>query len=126
MLKIVCPHCSEELNEETIKEFVPERIHKKYKTFLRNIKVNTNPLCKWCPNPKCSDVITLPKERAPKGKCGTCSTEVCGLCGRLYHGGISCKSVITLLTTEHFTKFFLLAIRYRIKILACAERLVSV
>ena len=94
-MKIVCPHCSEVLYDDTIKKIISGQLYKKYQKFLKNIKVNSDPLCKWCPNPKCSEVVVLEKENAEKGKCQHCGLEICGKCGQKYHStDISCEKVI--------------------------------
>lgn len=90
----MCPHCSDEIREETIQSLLSEDFYNKFKKFVRNMKVNSDPLSKWCPNPTCSEVITLTSKNAQKGKCDHCGTEICGKCGRNFHGKASCEKVI--------------------------------
>lgn len=58
-MNIKCPHCGQLLSEETIKNAVDEDTFKKFLIFLNNNRVISDPLSRFCPNPKCSKVVKL-------------------------------------------------------------------
>ena len=98
-----------------IKATIGDTLYKKYQKFQLNNKVNTNPLCRWCPNPQCSQVITLKSAKDQKGKCTNCDTEICPKCNQVYHNKTSCDGVIPLFLTYSLFIFIIKELRKRYK-----------
>ena len=59
-----------------------------YRLFLRNLEIQKSPNLKWCPNPKCSVVISTTSKKT--SRCPKCETEICNRCNREAHHGRSC------------------------------------
>ncbi len=60
---ILCPHCEMKLTSKIIKDLVSPELFKKYLAFLKNLEIQNNPNLIWCPNPKCSVVISLKEKK---------------------------------------------------------------
>ena len=57
------------------------------------MEIQKNPNLKWCPNPKCSVVISANKSKVTI-KCPKCQTMVCTKCNREAHPKQSCDEVL--------------------------------
>lgn len=86
---MTCPHCADQIGPDIIKEYVNKTLFEKYQTFSRNLQIQRNPNFKWCPNPKCSVVITVNKKKSV-AKCPKCETLVCTKCNGVAHPKQSC------------------------------------
>lgn len=86
--RIACPHCSLALPPEAIRELTDTPTYNKYRLFLRNLEIQKSPNLKWCPNPKCSVVISTTSKKT--SRCPKCETEICNRCNREAHHGRSC------------------------------------
>ena len=71
---MTCPDCGVVLTDELIRGYVDNITYNKYKVFKRNAEINRNPDLKWCPNSKCSVVISTHKEKSKTIKCPKCQT----------------------------------------------------
>ncbi len=67
-----CPHCGELITPDIVKQYVNSTLFEKYQTFLHNLQIQKNPNFKWCPNPKCSVVISVSKDKKGVIKCPKC------------------------------------------------------
>ena len=81
------------LTEQEIEQYTTHQIYTKYQNYIKNYEVNINPLKRWCPNPKCTEVITLETTTDQTAVCEKCGFEICTLCNRTVHIGISCDQV---------------------------------
>lgn len=79
--KISCPHCGIPLQPDVIKDLTDITTFNKYRLFLRNLEIQKSPLLKWCPNPKCSVVVSSNPDKKTS-KCPKCATEICNKCSR--------------------------------------------
>lgn len=79
----------------------------KYRKFLENQAMEKDSSVRWCPSPGCETAIRPTALGALIGrrrlKCPTCSTAVCGRCGRAYHGWGTCED-LTDATLEQYRK----------------------
>lgn len=87
-----CPHCNIRLKQEWIEGLVEQRTFKKYKLFLSNKQIFSNPQLRWCPNPKCSKIIDLKGKSERTATC-VCGTVVCTKCNREEHPKLTCDEV---------------------------------
>lgn len=87
--KISCPHCGIPLQPDVIKDLTDLTTFNKYRLFLRNLEIQKSPLLKWCPNPKCSVVVSSNPDKKTS-KCPKCATEICNKCSREAHPRSSC------------------------------------
>lgn len=88
--KISCPHCGVILTQDLIRGLTEVSTFNKYKLFIRNLEIQKSPNLKWCPNSKCSVVVsTNPSKKT--SKCPKCSTEICNKCNREAHPRSSCE-----------------------------------
>lgn len=87
--KISCPHCHILLASELIRDLTDIPTFNKYKLFIRNLEIQKSPNLKWCPNPKCSVVVSTNASKKTS-KCPKCATEICNKCNREAHPRSSC------------------------------------
>ncbi len=67
-----CPHCGELITPDIVKQYVNSTLFEKYQTFLHNLQIQKNPNFKCCPNPKCSVVISVSKDKKGVITCPKC------------------------------------------------------
>lgn len=94
VIKIPCMQhgCSEEFDEETVKQFGSEEIFKKYVRFKMNINVDLDPTLRWCPRNGCMNFVRRRGRFRKRAVCA-CGQEICMRCGAVYHGWVRCANV---------------------------------
>lgn len=97
VLKIKCMDfdCTEEFNQEDIKNFGSEEIYRKYLVFKKNIDVEVDRNLKWCPKNGCMNYVKRKRScccYSNTQKC-ECGQLMCFKCGAASHRGVSCKNV---------------------------------
>ena len=76
-----CPHCNLVLPNDYIQQLLDRPTYNKYRQFMRNLEIRKNPNLKWCPNSKCSVLVSTDAKKK-KSKCPKCSTLICNRCSR--------------------------------------------
>ncbi len=71
--KISCPHCGVFLTQDLIRDLTDIATFNKYKLFIRNLEIQKSPNLKWCPNSKCSVVVSTNPDKKTS-KCPKCAT----------------------------------------------------
>lgn len=89
----LCRSCDSIFTEDEIKNFVSDETMDKFIKFRNAKLVQVNPLKVYCPNPVCSNVVTLSSETASRAKCKSCNTKFCVKCGGEHGLLMSCDWV---------------------------------
>ncbi len=71
-------------------KYVDQSTYDKYLQFKKNQEIMVSKDKKYCPNPKCENVVIEANNDAKKVKCPQCSEAMCFQCGVPWHSGQSC------------------------------------
>lgn len=93
-LDIICPHCSEKIEEETLQSSLEPNSFEKYLKIKENAKVIKDPLLRWCPNQHCGKIIKLSNITDSTIKCEFCDKKMCLKCNKAFHDKVTCESMM--------------------------------
>jgi E3 ubiquitin-protein ligase RNF19A len=93
VLQIKCCQvdCEFVFDPEIIASIVSPSQYEKYLTFKRNKLTELDPDSKWCPNPKCGQVVKRENSDSNYMKCADCGTEICYECNEPWHPKVTCE-----------------------------------
>ena len=76
---MLCPQkgCGKEVEEGFVKRHVSEVVFNKWKEFKRNNQVLLDQEKRFCPNPKCKDIVVTGSKDTMKIKCHQCKENFC-------------------------------------------------
>lgn len=96
VLNIRCcqAECEFKFEDSIIECILDKYMYGKYIQFKRNKEVESDPNSRWCPNPKCGQVITREDLSTYYLQCKACSTEVCFSCKETWHPGLLCEEAV--------------------------------
>ena len=90
---IKCPQqgCNQPVSEEFVRVVCDEETYKKFKQFKVDKEVMSSDLKKFCPNPKCENVIVeAPNKNTIQIKCPECKEDFCFQCLVKWHKNLTC------------------------------------
>ena len=89
---MLCPKagCKTEIGDDFLAKYVDQATFDKYLQFKQNNEIMVSKDKKYCPNPKCENVVIEANNDAKKVKCPQCTEPMCFQCGIPWHSGQSC------------------------------------
>lgn len=92
VLEIKCcqADCDFVFEESIIQSIINSQLFEKYREFKKNKLTELDPESKWCPNPKCGQIVKRKKKNSNYLKCHSCNTEICFECNEHWHPKLTC------------------------------------
>jgi len=90
-----CPHCSSVVSEQILNENIDRATMSKYRMFRRQDSVMRNADEQYCPNPRCSVILSKKKNTVREVlSCPHCGQLICVKCSSQAHSNKTCAQVI--------------------------------
>jgi len=90
--KLTCPmpDCKVPIPRGEIEATVEDSIWQKYLRFLKEAEINADPNARYCPQPRCDNVLYRKRDGQKRVECSKCGFVMCFDCRQPFHGNRSC------------------------------------